>query len=74
MRQSSAASPTAYSQRGLGLVGIEVLLQVRDHLVARVAVDAQECVVITDTIETLKDVTSHVRRTKGVRTQRHLLV
>ena len=37
----------------LGLSGMEVMFEVLDHTIARVSVDSQESVVVSNTIETL---------------------
>ena len=56
MTKPCAVPPTPDSEaalRVLGLVRMEIMFEVLDHAVARISVDPQEGVVVSDTIETL---------------------
>lgn len=56
MAKPCAVPPASDSEAALGVLGLsgmEVMLEVLDHTIARISVDSQESVVVSNAIETL---------------------
>lgn len=59
MRQPRAILSTSYCETLLAIFRtgwMEVLVQIRDHAFARIAVGPEECMIVTDGIQALTDV------------------